>query len=107
MFPQKMRTNLGKIGTLFTPYHFIETKGKESHELRHELHALYACTKTKGIVHNFQVDYKRLIIFIKSIPCSQRRTSIFGGIASFLAAICVRRVVLPMLQKNAIINNKI
>jgi len=48
------------------------------------------------------VNSKWLIILIKSIPCSQRRTSIFGGIASFLAAICVRRVVLPMLKKNVV-----
>ena len=97
-----MKTTVGKIWTLFFPYHLTKTKGKESHELRHELHALYAWAKTKGIVHNFQVNFKRLIIVIKSIPCSQRRTSIFGGIASFLAAICVSRVVLPMLKKNVI-----
>lgn len=33
------------------------------------------------------------------LPCSQRRTSMFGGIASFLAAICVKRVVFPILEK--------
>lgn len=35
----KMKTKLRKIWTLFFPYHLTETKGKESHELRQELHA--------------------------------------------------------------------
>lgn len=35
----KMKTKLRKIWTLFFPYHLTEIKGKESHELRQELHA--------------------------------------------------------------------
>lgn len=72
---------------------------------------LITCTVSMGQNngHSRQLfgKFEVLIIFITSIPCSQRRTSIFGGIASFLAAICVRRVVLPILRKNVIQKNQI
>ena len=41
------------------------------------------------------------LMYVELIPCSQYRTSMFGGMDSFLSATCSSNVVFPILDKQS------